>query len=153
MIMGKKRPMAPKWAPSRRDLEKILEVNNEHELFLVGQVCIERMLDRILEEKFGIPFELDEPIFMWTQKCLVLKFSGYLTDEVKGNVERIGKIRSRYAHRLNPNEGYIGSLINKLQLIDAPTGAESRVRAGTKFEKYRICVISTFTALEKMLRK
>ena len=153
MIMGKKRPMAEKWVPSRKDLDRILEVNNEHELFLVGQVCIERMLDRILEEKFGIPFKLDEPIFMWSQKCLVLKFSGYLTGKVKGNVERIGKIRSRYAHRLNPNEGYIVSLINKLQLIDAPAGAESRARAGTKFEKYRLCVISTFTALEKILRK
>ena len=148
--MGKK---APKWAPSRKELEKILGVDNVHELFLVGQVCIERMMEKILEKKFGIPFKLDEPVFMWRQKYLILKESGTLVDEVKGNVERIGEIRSRYAHRLNPNEQYIRSLINKLVIIDAPAGAESRARAGTKFERYRVCVISTFTALEKILKR
>jgi len=44
--MGKK---APRWTPSKKELEKILEVNNVHELFLVGHVCIERMLEKILE--------------------------------------------------------------------------------------------------------
>ena len=83
---------------------------------------------------------------------MVLKSSGYLAGKVKGNVERIGKIRSRYAHVLKPNEEYIVSLINKLVIIDAPAGAESRARAGTKFERYRVCVISTFSALEKVLR-
>ena len=48
--MGKKAPM---WAPSKKELEKILEVDNVHELFLVGQVCIERMLEKILEKKFN----------------------------------------------------------------------------------------------------
>ena len=38
--MGKKAPM---WTPSKKELEKILEVDNVHELFLVGQVCIERL--------------------------------------------------------------------------------------------------------------
>ena len=147
--MGKK---AAKWVPSRKELEKILEVDNVHGLFLVGGVCIERMLDKILEKKFGIPFKLDSPVFMWVQKYLILKESGTLVDEVRGNVKRIDEIRSRYAHRLNPNEQYIRSLINKLVIIDAPAGAESRARAGTKFERYRICVISTFSALEKVLR-
>ena len=152
MIMGKKKPKAPKRCPSRKEIEKILEADNEHELFLVGHVCIERILDKILEKKFGIPFKLDEPVFMWRQKYLILKESGTLVDEVRGNVERIDEIRSRYAHRLNPNEQYIRSLINKLVIIDAPAGAESRARAGTKFERYRVCVISTFSALEKVLR-
>ena len=151
--MGKERPKARKWVPSRKDLEKILEVENKHELFLVGHVCIERMFDKILEKKFGIPFELEEPVFMWRQKYLILKESGTLVDEVKGNVKRIDEIRGRYAHRLNPNEQYIRSLINKLVIIDAPVGAESRARAGTKFERYRVCVISTFTALEKIFEK
>ena len=58
--MGKKAPM---WAPSKKELEKILEVDNVHELFLVGQVCIERMLEKILEKKFNIPLEaLDDPM-------------------------------------------------------------------------------------------
>ena len=63
--MGKK---APKWTPSRKELEEILEVDNIHELFLVGQVCIERMFEKILERKFNIPTEaLDHAMFMWTQ--------------------------------------------------------------------------------------
>ena len=69
--MGKK---APKWAPSRKELEKILGVDNVHELFLVGQVCIERMMEKILEKKFNIPSEvLDDGQFMWYQKHLVLE--------------------------------------------------------------------------------
>ena len=151
--MGKKRPKGPKWVPSRKDLEKILEVDNKHELFLVGHVCIERMFDKILEKKFGIPFELDEPLLVWKQKELMLKHSGLLKGEVKGNVKRINEIRSRYAHILKPNEEYIVSLINKLVIIDAPAGEESRARIGTKFERYRVCVISTFTALEKIFEK
>ena len=72
--MGKKAPM---WAPSKKELEKILEVDNVHELFLVGQVCIERMLEKILEKKFNIPIEaLDDPMIMWTQKYLILEKSG-----------------------------------------------------------------------------
>ena len=69
--MGKKAPM---WTPSKKELEKILEVDNVHELFLVGQVCIERMLEKILEKKFNIPLEaLDDPMIMWTQKYLILE--------------------------------------------------------------------------------
>ena len=148
--MGKK---APKWAPSRKELEKILGVDNVHELFLVGQVCIERMVEKILEKKFNIPSEvLDDGQFLWYQKHLILEKSGDLKGKVKKNVGLINSIRTRYAHRLNPNEQYIRSLINKLVIIDAPVGAESRARAGTKFERYRVCVISTFSALEKVLR-
>lgn len=150
--MGKKPPKGPKWVPSRKEAEKILEVDNEHELFLVGQICIERMFDKILEKKFSIPFETDESRFMWAQKYLILEQSGTLVGKVKGNVKRINDIRLRYAHRLNPNEQYIINLINKLVIIDAPTGAESRARKGTKFERYRVCVLSTFSALEKVLR-
>ena len=83
MIMGKK---AAKWVPSKKELEKILEVDNVHELFLVGQVCIERMFEKILERKFNIPTEaLDHAMFMWTQKFLILEKSGLL----KGNVKKM----------------------------------------------------------------
>ena len=67
--MGKKAPM---WIPSKKELEKILEVDNVHELFLVGQVCIERMLEKILEKKFNIPIEaLDDPMIM----CISISYT------------------------------------------------------------------------------
>ena len=141
--MGKK---APKWTPSRKELEEILEVDNIHELFLVGQVCIERMLDKILEKEFGIPFELSDPQFMWYQKNLILEKSGRLKGNVKINVGLINSIRNRYAHRLKPDEKAIGNNIRELEYLGV-----SHTNPTTKFEKYRICVISTFTALEKML--
>ena len=142
--MGKK---AAKWAPSKKELEKILEVENVHELFLVGQVCIERMFEKILEKKFNIPTEaLDHPMFMWTQKFLILEKSGLLKGNVKKNTDLINSIRSRYAHRLKPDEKAIGNKIRELEYLGAPHGNPI-----TKFEKYRVCVISTFTALEKML--
>ena len=142
--MGKKAPM---WVPSKKELEKILEVDNVHELFLVGQVCIERMLEKILEKKFNIPIEaLDDPMIMWTQKYLILEKSGLLKGNVKKNVRLINSIRNRYAHRLKPDEKAIENNIRELDYLGA-----SHTNPITKFEKYRVCVISTFTALEKML--
>ena len=142
--MGKKAPM---WAPSKKELEKILEVDNVHELFLVGQVCIERMLEKILEKKFNIPLEaLDDPMIMWTQKYLILEKSGLLKGNVKKNVRLINSIRNRYAHRLKPDEKAIENYIRELDYLGT-----SHTNSTTKFEKYRVCVISTFTALEKML--
>ena len=142
--MAKKAPM---WTPSRKELEKILEVDNVHELFLVGQVCIERLLEKILEKKFNIPIEaLDDPMIMWTQKYLILEKSGLLKGNVKKNVRLINSIKTRYAHRLKPDEKSIGNNIRELEYLGA-----SHANSITRFEKYRICVISTFTVLEKML--
>ena len=142
--MGKKAPM---WTPSKKELEKILEVDNVHELFLVGQVCIERILEKILEKKFNIPLEaLDDPMIMWSQKYLILEKSGLIKGNVKKNVRLINSIRNRYAHRLKPDEKAIENNIRELEYLGI-----SHTNPITKFEKYRICVISTFTALEKML--
>jgi hypothetical protein len=142
--MGKKAPM---WAPSKKELEKILEVDNVHELFLVGQVCIERILEKILEKKFNIPIEaLDDPMIMWSQKYLILEKSGLLKGNVKKNVRLINNIRNRYAHRLKPDEKAIENNIRELEYLGV-----SHTNSITKFGKYRVCVISTFTALEKML--
>ena len=144
--MGKKAPM---WIPSKKELEKILEVDNVHELFLVGQVCIERILEKILEKKFNIPLEaLDDPMIMWSQKYLILEKSGLLKGNVKKNVGLINSIRNRYAHRLKPDEQAISYYIRDLDYLGA-----SHANTGTKREKYRVCVISTFTELEKILRK
>jgi hypothetical protein len=144
--MGKKAPM---WTPSKKELEKILEVDNVHELFLVGQVCIERILEKILEKKFNIPLEaLDDPMIMWSQKYLILEKSGLLKGNVKKNVRLINSIRNRYAHRLKPDEKAIENNIRELDYLGA-----SHTNPITKFEKYRVCVISTFSALEKMLKK
>jgi len=142
--MGKKAPM---WAPSKKELEKILEVDNVHELFLVGQVCIERILEKILEKKFNIPIEaLDDPMIMWSQKYLILEKSGLLKGNVKKNVRLINNIRNRYAHRLKPDEKAIENNIRELEYLGV-----SHTNSITKFGKDRVCVISTFTALEKML--
>ena len=143
--MGKK---APRWAPSKKELEKILEADNVHELFLVGHVCVERVLEKILEKKFNIPLEVsDEPIFMWSQKTLILEKSGLVKGDIKKNVNLINKIRNRYAHRLKPDEQAIGNYIRELEYLGA-----THTNPITKFEKYRVCVISTFSALEKVLR-
>ena len=129
--MGKK---APRWTPSKKELEKILEVNNVHELFLVGHVCIERMLEKILERKFNIPLEVsDEPIFMWSQKILILEKSGLLKEDIKKNVSLINQIRNRYAHRLKPDEQAIGNYVRELEHLGA-----SHTNPTTKFEKNRV---------------
>ena len=105
------------------------------------------MLEKILERKFNIPTEaLDHAMFMWAQKFLILEKSGLLKGNIKKNADLINSIRSRYAHRLKPDEKAIGNQIRELEYLGA-----SHTNPITKFEKYRVCVISTFTALEKML--
>ena len=128
-------------------LEKILETTNERDLFLVGHMYIENTIDRILEKKFNIPSKsIDSTLFTLNLKMDILIESGLIKGNLKKNVELMSRIRNRYAHKLAPNEQRIGNYIRELNYLGVATKSSSK-----KFEKYRICVIRTFTALEKML--
>ena len=129
-------------------LEKILETANERDLFIVGHMYIENMIDRILEKKFNIPSKsIDSTLFTLNLKMDILTESGLIKGNVKKNVELLARIRNRYAHKLEPNEQRITNYIRELQYLGpAP-------KLGGKYVKYRICAIRTFSVLEKMLRK
>ena len=128
-------------------LEKILETTNERDLFLVGHMYIENTIDRILEKKFNIPSKsIDSTFFTVNLKMDILTESGLIKGNLKKNVELMSRIRNRYAHKLEPNEQRIGNWIRELNYLGVASKTTSK-----KFEKYRICVIRTFTALEKML--
>jgi len=132
---------------SNAALKKILETANERDLFIVGHMYIENTIDRILEKKFGVPSKsIDSTLFTLNLKMDVLTESGLIKGNVKKNVRLINSIRNRYAHRLKPDEKAIGNNIRELEYLGV-----SHTNPTTKFEKYRICVISTFTVLEKML--
>ncbi len=131
---------------SSAKLEKILETTNERDLFLVGHMYIENTIDRILEKKFNIPSKsIDSTFFTVNLKMDILTESGLIKGNLKKNVELMSRIRNRYAHKLEPNEQRIGNWIRELNYLGVATATSK------KFEKYRICVIRTFTALEKML--
>ena len=128
-------------------LKKILETTNERDLFLVGHMYIENTIDRILEKKFNIPSKsIDSTLFTLNLKMDILTESGLIKGNLKKNVELMSRIRNRYAHKLAPNEQRIGNYIRELNWLGVTSKSTSK-----KFEKYRICVIRTFTALEKML--
>ena len=128
-------------------LKKILETTNERDLFLVGHMYIENTIDRILEKKFNIPSKsTDSTLFTLNLKMDILTESGLIKGNLKKNVELMSRIRNRYAHKLAPNEQRIGNYIRELNYLGVASKSTSK-----KFEKYRICVIRTFTALEKML--
>ena len=132
---------------SAMKLKKILETTNERDLFLVGHMYIENTIDRILEKKFNIPSKsIDSTLFTLNLKMDILTESGLIKGNLKKNVELMSRIRNRYAHKLAPNEQRIGNYIRELNYLGVATKSSSK-----KFEKYRICVIRTFTALEKML--
>ena len=132
---------------SAAKLKKILETTNERDLFLVGHMYIENTIDRILEKKFNIPSKsIDSTLFTLNLKMDILIESGLIKGNLKKNVELMSRIRNRYAHKLAPNEQRIGNYIRELNYLGVATKSSSK-----KFEKYRICVIRTFTALEKML--
>ena len=132
---------------SAEKLKKILETTNERDLFLVGHMYIENTIDRILEKKFNIPSKsIDSTLFTSNLKMDILTESGMIKGNLKKNVELMSRIRNRYAHKLAPNEQRIGNYIRELNYLGVASKGTSK-----KFEKYRVCVIRTFTALEKML--
>ena len=135
---------------SNSELKKILETANERDLFIVGHIYIENTIDRILEIKFKIPSKsIDNTYFTSNLKMDILTESGLIKGNIKKNIGLINSIRSRYAHKLEPNEQRIGNYIRELNFL----GASSKLAGNKKFEKYRICVTKTFSELEKILAK
>ena len=133
---------------SNATLKKILETANERDLFIVGHMYIENTIDRILEKKFSIPSKsIDSTLFTLNLKMDILTESGLIKGNVKKNVELLARIRNRYAHKLQPNEQRITNYIRELHYLG------STPKLGGKYVKYRVCVIRTFSVLEKMLRK
>ena len=65
-------------------------------------------------------------------------------------MDLLSRIRNRFAHKLEPNEQRIGNYIRELEYLGPTPKLKSQNK---KFEKYQICVIRTFSALEKMLKK
>ena len=134
---------------SATKLEKILETTNERDLFLVGHMYIENTIDRILEKKFNIPSKsIDSTLFTSNLKMDILTESGLIKGHVKKNVELMSRIRNRYAHKLEPNEQRMGNYVRELSYL-----GPSPTKTSKKFQKYRVCVIRTFSALEKILKK
>ena len=134
--------------PSNIDLKKILETTNERDLFIVGHMYVENIIDRILENKFNIPSKsIDSTLFTLNLKMDILTESKLLKGNVKKNVELLARIRNRYAHKLEPNEQRITNYIRELQYL-GPVPKESG-----KYAKYRICVIRTLSTLGKILGK
>ena len=134
--------------PSNIDLKKILETTNERDLFIVGHMYVENIIDRILEDKFNIPSKsIDSTLFTLNLKMDILTESNLLKGNVKKNVELLARIRNRYAHKLEPNEQRITNYIRELQYL-GPVPKESG-----KYAKYRICVVRTLSTLGKILGK
>jgi len=132
---------------SNSDLKKILETTNERDLFMVGHIYIENTIDRILEKRFGIPSKsIDSTRFTTDLKMDILSESGLLKGNIKKNIGLINSIRTRYAHKLEPNEQRIGNYIRELDYL----GSAPKTSGNKKFEKYRLCVIKTYSALDKM---
>ena len=136
---------------SASDLRNILETANERDLFIVGHIYIENTIDRILEKKLNIPSKsIDSTRFTTALKMDILSESGLIKGNIKKNIGLINSIRTRYAHKLEPNEQRIGNYIRDLNYLGS---ASKQTSTNKKFEKYRVCVIKTFSALERMLVK
>ena len=132
---------------SNSALKRILEITNERDLFMVGHIYIENTIDKILEKRFNIPSKsIDSTRFTTDLKMDILSESGLIKGNVKKNIGLINSIRTRYAHRLEPNEQRIGNYIRELDYL----GSVPKLASGNKFEKYRMCVIKTYSVLDKI---
>jgi len=133
---------------SSSELRQILETTNERDLFMVGHIYIENTIDRILEKRFNVPSKsIDSTRFTTDLKMDILSESGLIKGNVKKNIGLINSIRTRYAHKLEPNEQRIGNYIRELDYLGS---APKLTSANKKFEKYRLCVIKTYSVLDKM---
>ena len=133
---------------SSYELKKILETTNERDLFIVGHIYVENTIDRILEKRFNIPSKsIDSTRFTTDLKMDILSESGLIKGGVKKNVGLINSIRTRYAHKLEPNEQRIGNYIRELDYLGSAPKLTSKNK---KFEKYRMCVIKTYSVLDKI---
>ena len=129
------------------ELSKILETTNERDLFIVGHIYIENTIDRILEKRFNIPSKsIDSTRFTTDLKMDILSESGLIKGNIKKNIGLINSIRTRYAHKLEPNEQRIGNYIRELDYL----GNTPKTAGNKKFEKYRLCVIKTYAALDRI---
>ena len=141
---------SPKWTPKKEDIEEKLEVSNERELFVTGQIIIERILDKIMVEKFLIPEKiLDNTRFPMQLRIDLLTESDLLEGNLKQNVKGINKLRNWYTHRIPVPTNDVDEVVwkNLVYLGTAPGGEVDLL------DKYRICVKQTFNELEKMLDK
>ena len=139
---------SPKWTPKKEDIEEKLEVSNERELFVTGQIIIERILDKIMVEKFLIPEKiLDNTRFPMQLRIDLLTESDLLEGNLKQNVKGINKLRNWYTHRIDPVTNDVNEVIRKnlVYLGTAPGGEVDLL------DKYRICVKQTFNELEDLL--
>ncbi len=143
---------SPKWIPKKEDIDEKLEASNERELFVIGQIIIERILDKIIVEKFHIPEKiLGDTRFPMQLRIDLLSESDLLEEDLKKNVKGINKLRNWYTHRIGPVTNDVDEVIRK-NLVYLETAPEDEDGL-EKLDKYRICVKQTFNELEKMLRK
>ena len=143
---------SPKWIPKKEDIDEKLEASNERELFVIGQIIIERILDKIIVEKFNIPEKiLGDTRFPMQLRIDLLSESDLLEEDLKKNVKGINKLRNWYTHRIGPVTNDVDEVIRK-NLVYLETAPEDEDGL-EKLDKYRICVKQTFNELEKMLRK
>ena len=137
---------SPTWNPNEKEIDKILKVNSKRELFIVGQIIIERILDKVLERKFLIPPKiLDDPRFPMQMKMELVKESEVIRKDVRENIARINSIRNAYGHRINPSEKSVKNWLIQLHYLKTPPKVKP-----DSFGKYRICVKQTFNELRKM---
>ncbi len=143
---------SPKWIPKKEDIDEKLEASNERELFVIGQIIIERILDKIIVEKFHIPEKiLGDTRFPMQLRIDLLSESDLLEEDLKKNVKGINKLRNWYTHRIGPVTNDVDEVIRK-NLVYLETAPEDEDGL-EKLDKYRICVKQTFNELEKMLDK
>ncbi len=135
---------------SNSALKRILETTNERDLFMVGHIYIENTIDKILEKRFNIPSKsIDSTRFTTDLKMDILSESGLINGNIKKNIGLINSIRTRYAHKLEPNEQRIGNYIRELDFL----GTAPKLGGNKKFEKYRLCVIKTYSVLDKIKKQ
>tara|TARA_B100000745_G_C19843490_1_gene279765 strand:- start:66 stop:494 length:429 start_codon:yes stop_codon:yes gene_type:complete len=138
---------SPKWIPSEEEIDEKLETSNERELFVVGQIIIERIIDKIIVEKFLIPEKiLDDTRFPMQLRIDLLSESDLVKGDLKTNIRKINQIRNRYSHRINPEPNDVKMLLGDLIYLDTTPEEEQE-----ELDKYRICVKQTFHELKELL--
>ncbi len=138
-----------RWEPKEKEIDGYLETNNERELFVVGQIIIERILDRVLLTKFDIPQKiLNDTRFPMQLKMELIKESNIIEKKTRENIGKINSLRNAYSHMLNPDGKSVKNWLLQLHYLKSTPKSKLEL-----FDKYRICVKQTFNELQKLNKK
>ena len=132
-------------------IEEILTAENEMMLFVRAHMYLEHYVDLAIEKH--LPHQKNFVGISWLSsdfKLRILHGIGFLSDVIYHNALQMGKIRNKFAHKLDPNEDRIKAWIGNMLI---PWKPKEVTDAMDRFEIYKNVAITTILQIKNALEQ